>query len=169
MSSNNSEQDIDDVSNQDHSTDRKGTAGQEGNSSTEFSPEGENISFFNNSQIESGSLGSGDEQDRPRIQIVASLNSSEEQVGSDVTTVTLALSSSGEDERLGGSNSGSESPSKTKKNIIRTNERRGAARPEAGEVRNILEPNDDYKFTTSKSDYSKTPAFPLGLPGPVEL
>ena len=43
MSSNNSEQDFDEVSNQDHSTDRKETAGQEGNGSTEFSPEGENI------------------------------------------------------------------------------------------------------------------------------
>ena len=44
MSSNNSEQDFDDVSNQDHSTERRETAGQDGNSSTEFSPEGEAIS-----------------------------------------------------------------------------------------------------------------------------
>ena len=44
MSSNNSEQDFDEVNNSDHSTEREGTAGQEGNSSSEFSPEDEAIS-----------------------------------------------------------------------------------------------------------------------------
>ena len=44
MSSNNSEQDFDEVNNSDHSTEREGTAGQNGNSSTRFSHEGENIS-----------------------------------------------------------------------------------------------------------------------------
>ena len=45
MSSNNSEQDFDEVNNSDHSTEREGTAGQNGNSSTRFSHEGENISL----------------------------------------------------------------------------------------------------------------------------
>ena len=106
MSSTNSELDFDEVNNSDHSTEREGTAGQKGDSSTDVSPEGEHISFFNNFPTESGSLGSGEEPNQPRQQIIASLNSSEELAGSEVTTVTLALSSSGEDERLGGSNSG---------------------------------------------------------------
>ena len=46
MSSNNSEQDFDDVSNQDRSTERREIAGQDGNNSTGFSPEGEAISFL---------------------------------------------------------------------------------------------------------------------------
>ena len=44
MSSNNSEQDFDEVNNSDHSTEREGTAGQDGNSSTDVSPGGEHIS-----------------------------------------------------------------------------------------------------------------------------
>ena len=46
MSSNNSEQDFDEVNNSDHSTEREETAGQNGNSSTRFSPEGEAISLY---------------------------------------------------------------------------------------------------------------------------
>ena len=44
MSSNNSEQDFDEVNNSDHSTEREGTAGQKGDSSQDGSPEGERIS-----------------------------------------------------------------------------------------------------------------------------
>ena len=46
MSSNNSEQDFDEVNNSDHSTEREGTAGQDGNSSTDVSPGGEHISYI---------------------------------------------------------------------------------------------------------------------------
>ena len=46
MSSNNSEQDFDEVNNSDHSTEREGTAGQKGNDSQDGSPEGDHISDF---------------------------------------------------------------------------------------------------------------------------
>ena len=46
MSFNNSELDFDEVNNLDHSTERKETVGQEGNSSSNISPEGEHITVI---------------------------------------------------------------------------------------------------------------------------
>ena len=90
MSSVKSDSDFDEVNNVDNITEILETVGQEGNGSTELSPEGETISFSNNFPTESGIIEGGEGESRPRTQIAVSLNSSEELMGSDVTTVTLA-------------------------------------------------------------------------------